>query len=55
MNNQPVLFLVLETSRVPFGEEPETLSNPIPYAEACAHIEYLNSLNDGGFYEMCEA
>ena len=49
------LYYVLDTTYVPFGEEPVTLSNAIPYAEACTHLAYLKSLQDGGVYELCEA
>ena len=49
------LYYVLDTTFVPFGEEPVTLSNAMPYAEASNHLAYLKSLQDGGVYEMIEA
>jgi hypothetical protein len=49
------LYYVLDTTYVPFGEEPVTLSNAMPYAEASDHLAYLKSLQDGGVYEMIEA
>jgi hypothetical protein len=49
------LYYVLDTTYVPFGEEPVTLSNAMPYAEASDHLAYLKSLGDGGVYEMIEA
>lgn len=50
-----ILYYVLDTTFVPFGEEPVTLSNAIPYAEASSHLAYLKSLGDGGVYEIVEA
>lgn len=50
-----ILYYVLDTTFVPFGEEPVTLSNAIPYAEASSHLAYLKSLQDGGVYEIVEA
>ena len=49
------LYYVLDTTYVPFGCEPVTLSNAMPYAEASDHLAYLKSLQDGGVYEMIEA
>jgi len=50
-----ILYYVLDTTYVPFGEEPVILSNAMPYAEASDHLAYLKSLGDGGVYEMIEA
>jgi len=50
-----ILYYVLDTTYVPFGEEPVTLSNAIPFAEATSHLAYLQSLGDGGVYELVEA
>lgn len=50
-----ILYYILDTTFIPFGEEPVTLSNAIPFVEASDHLAYLNSLQDGGVYEMIEA
>lgn len=50
-----ILYYVLDTTYVPFGEEPVTLSNAIPFEEASSHLAYLKSLQDGGVYELVEA
>jgi len=50
-----ILYYVLDTTFTPFGEEPVTLSNALPFAEASGHLAYLKSLHDGGVYEMIEA
>lgn len=54
-SNIMLLYYVLDTTYVPLGEEPVTLSNAIPFEEASSHLAYLKSLQDGGVYEIIEA
>lgn len=49
------LYYVLDTTYVPFGCEPVTLSCAMPYAEAKAYLASLKANEDGGVYEMIEA
>jgi hypothetical protein len=50
-----ILYYVLDTTFVPFGEEPVILSNALPFAEASDFVTCLKATDDGGMYEMVEA
>jgi hypothetical protein len=48
-------FYVVDSTWVPYGENPVIICEPLPYKEAIDALMSLKAKGDGAFYELIEA